>query len=282
MKSTFPAIAAACRCSEEMVRRVLREYRQAEAGRGVEAVIVLKYSKCTPPAVERRILALSRTPPSEGRPRWTTALLTEEAVKRGITDRISSITVGRIVKADSLRRGEGADRRKDTFIRKLTPAIERRILALYRTPPPPGCYRWTRKSLAQAAVEQGIVKSITTFSVGKLLHKAAGPDWVPPPKRRAAACAVVLNAAECQRLQAILFETPESADATPQVRRAKVRAAILLLLSQNISGTDPVMCVYTDSEIARRANCTRLTVHNIRRKFCEAEAGKGLEAALSR
>jgi transposase len=277
MKSTFPAIAAACRCSENMVHRVLRDYRT----RGLEVVFALYPNKVQTPALAARILALSRTPPPEGRLRWTAALLAEAAVKQGITDHISTIMVSRIMKADSLRRGEPLARSKNTFFRKLTPAVERRILALSRTPPPPGCYRWTGKTLAQVAVEQGIVTGISPSAVRKLLHRAAGPDWVTPPSRRAAACAVMLNAAECQRLQAILLETPAAADTTPQVRRAKVRAAVLLLLSQNISGADPVMCVYSDGEIARRCNCTNLTVHNIRRKFCEAEAGKGLEAVLA-
>jgi transposase len=275
-KSRIPEIAQACGCSKVTVNTILRTFTKGSAasngsaGSGVEAVLGLYQDKLLTPALEQHILALSRTPPPKGCHRWTAKLLGAEAMKQGIVERISLQTVLRILWADDVRHGEPLNRcrKRDTYIQKVTPAVEQRILALSRQAPPEGYLRWTGKLLVKAAVEQGMIQYLSTVTVGMILHKAAGPGWITPPTRRPPHYPVVLTPPEKERLEALLLESP------PKVQ---IRASVLLLLTQYVPGTKPAICVYTYAEVARRCNCTQLSVINISRRFCEG----GLDAALN-
>jgi hypothetical protein len=79
---------------------------------------------------------------------------------------------------------------------------------------------------------------------------------------------VVLTPPEKKRLEALLD--------SGQKPKVLIRASVLLLLAQYVPGTKPAICVHTYAEVARRCNCTQLSVINISRRFCEG----GLDASL--
>jgi hypothetical protein len=264
---TLTAIAAAAGCTVTTVYTVHRLYTSG----GLDAVLTFKGPKVMTAAVEKRILALRRRRPPAGHPRWTAALLAEAAVKEGIAERVTLMTVTRILRADAARRGEGeGGRRQESYVQKVTPAVEKRILALSRTAPPAGAVRWTGSLLAAEVVKAGIVPEISSATIGKVLRKAAGPGWKRPPTRRPSPYPVVLSAEERAALDSLVKESTVT-------QRVKLPARILLLLSQHPAGLPPDICIYTDTEVARITGCTKLTVHNVRRRFCES----GLASALN-
>jgi hypothetical protein len=122
---TTNEIANLCGCTAETVRGAYRRY--CEHGLpGVLGRKPFRTVRVVTPAIEAAILALSREPPPPGdykplgrppikppegaadpaavepagsgaEPRWTTATLAKEAMRRGIVERISPVTVYRIL-----------------------------------------------------------------------------------------------------------------------------------------------------------------------------------------
>jgi transposase len=78
--------------------------RQQLVEEGFEAVLVRKHSPASARArifdgaAEAKLIALTRSPPPEGRARWTLSLLQDKVVELNIVARASDNTIGRTLK----------------------------------------------------------------------------------------------------------------------------------------------------------------------------------------
>jgi len=78
--------------------------RQQLVEEGFEAVLVRKHSPASARArifdgaAEAKLIALTRSPPPEGRARWTLSLLEDKVVELNIVARASDNTIGRTLK----------------------------------------------------------------------------------------------------------------------------------------------------------------------------------------
>jgi hypothetical protein len=212
-KPQVSAIAEACGCNEQTVRRVRCLFIRGTAEGKRRLDIVLSRKSFTKPqqvqpAVVQAILALSREPPPAapegGKPcgspdaaapvpqaHWTVVSLAEEAVRRGIVDRISGVTVSRILKEYRKRPAEErgpAEERVEAAAQSAAASyiadralLASRLDALRRTPPPPRDapkrripLRWSMERLAAEAVRRGWAAQLSAMTVCRLLREAAG------------------------------------------------------------------------------------------------------------